>query len=201
MSQLILIRHGQSVANRDLMVAGQLDTPLTDLGRQQARQTAPLIQGIQVDSIHSSTLSRARETLSELNSVLNLEAPVTYHDDLRELHWGELQGTYDNGHGESALPSRSEWFTWSGRVPGGESYEEASNRIVGYFERVLGPELHSGKNVLLVAHAGVFKPLIRHLENLPFEETNNLRLANCEVRLYSFDDALNVVSVEGRRIP
>lgn len=62
MKHLYFVRHGQSQANVDRVFAGQADTPLTPLGRQQAKEAAKKAKGLQIDHIVSSPLSRAHDT-------------------------------------------------------------------------------------------------------------------------------------------
>ena len=196
MAYLVIVRHGLSQANLDGIVAGHMDTPLTEKGWEQARETAQLLDGKTFDSAHASTLQRARHTLDEIIAELQLHIPVFANDDLKERSWGDIEGRFaDNRDGKYSQEEIDTWFTWEIEPPSGESFAQVSTRVVGYFERVILPELKAGKNVLLVGHNGMLKTLRRHLEELPHSETNSLGFKNAEARLYDFDSSGNLVSL------
>ena len=85
---LYLIRHGESIANKERFYAGQTDVPLTELGREQAKELVPFLSHISFDCVFSSDLSRAMDTqkiaLPNENAVLSSK--------LREIHTGLLTG-------------------------------------------------------------------------------------------------------------
>ena len=200
MPYLAIVRHGVSQANIDGIIAGHFDTPLTDKGRQQARQAAELLRDIPFHSAHGSTLQRAAHTLEEIASTLNLQTPTTLHDDLRERNWGTLEGKYsDNRNDDFTEEEKILWQTWGNQPPEGESYEVVSERMVGYFKAKILPELIAGQNVLLVAHNGCLKTLQGYLEGVPLADIHTLQLGNAEAKVYRFEDG-KVVSVELRSI-
>lgn len=200
MSYFAFVRHGLSQANVDRIVAGQFDTPLAEKGRQQARDTASLLKDIAFHHVHGSPLRRAKETLEIILEELQQDVIPTFHDELQERNWGDVEqtGWKTRGDGKYSPEEADLWLTWSGCAPGGESYEDMSNRIVPFFDKYILPRLKAGENVLVVSHNGVSKPLQRHLGNLPHESTHTLDLKNCEVKLYEFDEDGKVQNVESR---
>lgn len=205
MSYFAYVRHGLSQANVAKVVAGHLDTPLVEIGRQQARDAAALLRGITFHHAHGSPLQRAKETLEIILEELQLGITPTFHDELKERNWGAVEGRSAEREERERLFTREEidsWFTWTGRGPerlqSGESYEDMSNRIVPFFDTYILPKLKAGQNILVVSHNGISKPLQRHLEDLPYEKTHSLDLKNCEVKLYEFDESGKLQSVEGR---
>lgn len=100
MSQLVLLRHGQSEWNAENRFTGFVDVGLTDLGREEARKGGRALAGMRFDRAFSSTLRRAIETteiaLAESGSNEHLRRDggwnITCHDDLRERDYGELAG-------------------------------------------------------------------------------------------------------------
>jgi len=117
-----------------------------------------------------------------------------------ERNWGDVEQTAHGsfGNGKYTKDQAETWLTWTGKVIGGESYEDMSNRIVPFFETHVLPKLAVGQNVLVVSHNGVSKPLQRHLENIPYVQVHALNLENCEVKLYEFDETGAVKNVESR---
>lgn len=205
MAYFAYVRHGLSQANVDKIVAGHLDTPLTGIGRQQARDTATLLKDISFHHAHGSPLKRAKETLEIIIKELGLDIDPSFHDELKERNWGAVEGRSAAREERERLFTRAEidsWFTWDGRGPvrlqSGESYKDMSERIVPFFDQVVLPKLKAGDNVLVVSHNGISKPLQRHLEDLPHEKTHSLELKNCEVKLYEFDEYGRLRGVESR---
>ena len=95
MHQLVLLRHGQSTWNRENRFTGWTDVPLTDTGRDEAREAGTLLReaGFSFDRAFTSTLKRAIHTrwigLEELDQMW---LPVTRSWRLNERHYGDLQG-------------------------------------------------------------------------------------------------------------
>lgn len=159
-----LVRHGESEANlANLVAGGELDTPLTPKGREQALELAQRLHLMPhpAGKIYHSSLSRARDTALILNEVLQL--PCTQDHDLREHMMGEWSGVRawqdcirDIGNG--IIP------------PGGETYDELDARILKVFRRLLQGMCGTISHVsappqipLIVAHGGVFHALGRLL--------------------------------------
>jgi broad specificity phosphatase PhoE len=91
--RLLLIRHGESVANAEGRLQGQVDSPLSEAGRQQARALAERLAGDEptISAIYASDLSRAAETAQIVAGRYGL--PLTLDTRLREYDWGRLSGS------------------------------------------------------------------------------------------------------------
>lgn len=141
-----MIRHGQTVANARREMAGWLDSPLTDEGRQQASEAAKIVAAAapRPQSIFYSPLSRAHDTAAIINEALGL--PMTPCADIRELHAGDWEGvTYDISYQPIV-----DGFD----PPGGETYDIFRARVrKGLTE---GMDAAEGP-ALFVAHGGVFR--------------------------------------------
>lgn len=88
---LWLIRHGESLGNLEQRIQGSDDSPLTDLGREQARLVAArLAQEAQLSEVISSSLSRAAETAEAISQTMNL--PLRFDSRLNEYNFGPLNG-------------------------------------------------------------------------------------------------------------
>lgn len=93
MKHLYFVRHGESELNVQRVFAGQLDTPLTDRGREQARVAAEQARGLGIDAIVSSPLIRALETAQIIARSIGYSADrIIVNNVFKERFLGELQG-------------------------------------------------------------------------------------------------------------
>ena len=146
MTQLLVIRHGQSEWNADGRWQGQEDPPLTDLGRQLARTAARAVGAI--DAIYASPLDRAATTATILSEELGV-GPVITLTGLMERNAGEWQGlTRDEI--EESYPG---YLADGRRPPGWEPDEDVQARVLGAFDAIATQ--HPYGTVVAVAHAGV----------------------------------------------
>ena len=136
--KLLLIRHGESVANTEGRLQGQMDSPLTDRGREQARALAHRLvrERWSVSSIHSSDLCRAADTAGILGAAL--EAPVFLDERLREYDVGVLTGLTraDIQHQYPELWRISRQSPVWPTVPGEEGNEAFGHRIASVLDHV-----------------------------------------------------------------
>lgn len=151
MTDLILLRHGQSVANLEGYFAGHTDSPLTALGRLQAEKTAEYIcNHYHVDAVYSSDLRRAYAVGEAVAKSCGLE--VIPDKGLREIYAGQWEGkTFDIL--ERDFPSFRIWQSDIGNAvcDGGESVAELQERIFKSIRRIA--EENPGKTVVLTTHA------------------------------------------------
>ena len=141
-----MIRHGQTEANAKKLMAGSIDSPLTELGRRQAYEVQCVIKALDTKptAIAHSHLSRARDTALIINEALNL--PVYEDKDLSEIHAGDLEGAPY----EQCKDLFQSWPT----VPGGESPNEFFNRVKQAKSRLIK---RFTDPVLIVCHGGVMR--------------------------------------------
>jgi broad specificity phosphatase PhoE len=124
---LILVRHGQTVVNRDGGLQGRSDRPLTELGRAQATWAREALAGEGVERIVSSPLPRATETAEILTG---LGPSVEVDERLVELDYGEWEGR------ALADVAAEEWAAWQRdpgfAPPGGESLRDVTARMTAF---------------------------------------------------------------------
>jgi probable phosphoglycerate mutase len=158
MQPFLFLRHGQSTANRDGVIAGSTDAALTELGEAQAREAAITLAGAGIRRIVSSPQSRALRTAEAVAEALGL--PVATDPGLVERHWGTWEGRL--------VADRPDYFM----VPeGGESWEAFRDRAWAACRPILaaGPAPLAGPAALLiVAHAGIMR-VLRDRLGLGFE--------------------------------
>ena len=137
MTELILVRHGETDWNAVGRLQGHTDRPLSDYGREQARRLADELEGEEFDAIYASDLARARETAEIIGAQLGL--PIILDPDLREKDWGNWEGLI------AVERDRVEFV--------GESTEAHQERMLRALRRI--SERHPGDGrVLVVTHGG-----------------------------------------------
>lgn len=162
--EIILVRHGQSTANASGVWQGQMDFPLSDEGRRQARLAGEALSGGRLDAVYSSPLSRALETARIIAREAGYRDEIRPLDGLLERGGGWLEGTT---HEERiaknpalvekflSLPEEERWM-----LVGAETDEQVLER----FSRALS-EIEArhagGGSVLVVSHGGAMRAYLR----------------------------------------
>ena len=151
MTRLILIRHGQSEANKAFVFAGHTDAPLTKKGHAQARAAAAYLrEHEQIDAVYASDLSRAMETARYTANAFSL--PIHPERGLREIFAGEWE---NETFADLDRKFPSERLCWKTDLPhafcnGGESIADVFERSLATVTRIA--KENEGKTVLIAAH-------------------------------------------------
>ncbi|NUR24395.1 MAG: histidine phosphatase family protein [Catenulispora sp.] len=141
MSELIVIRHGETAWSRTGQHAGRTDLPLTETGENAARALAPRLAGREFAAVYSSPLTRAVRT-AELAGLSGAEADA----DLIEWDYGRFEGLT----AEQILELSPGWELWRDGVQAGEDLGQVAARVDAFLDRVR-PVLDKG-DVAVVAH-------------------------------------------------
>ena len=165
MTEILLVRHGQTDWNLEHRVQGHTDTPLNAAGIEQARALAESLAAVPLVAVYSRDLARARDTAAEVARVHGLE--VALDRDLREKNFGSWEGMTD---AEIAVRFP---HAVRGRWGDGEATEEVAERAVAAMGRIRA--LHPAGPVLVVAHGGPLRAILDHLA------VEHGRIGNCEV--------------------
>jgi broad specificity phosphatase PhoE len=165
---LYFIRHGESTSNHNDLITGQQDVPLTELGREQARQAGKniLAQGIRIDHIICSSLERAANTARLIAHEIGfVEAQIQINDLVIERSFGSLEG---KPKGDIAtMPD--EYILGCG----GEVDEQIRERAQIFLNSLKGK---TGA-VLIVSHTGFGRRLRAVVEGITTERSNNFQNA------------------------
>jgi probable phosphoglycerate mutase len=148
--RLILVRHGESTWNAEHRLQGQLDPPLSDAGREQARQLRPLVEAYDVPPrrVVVSDLSRARETAE----LLGLRPADGGDPRWREIDVGEWGGK-TAAEVDAETGELTNWRGGRRTAPGGETWDAFTDRIAG----ALHDLLESGGDWIVVCHGGCIR--------------------------------------------
>ncbi len=202
MSQLVLIRHGQSLWNLENRFTGWVDVPLTDQGRREAREGGRLIQDLTFQVAYTSMLIRAQETLDIILDEISQRPPIIRDQALNERHYGDLQGL--NKTETATHYSEEQVRIWRRSFdvppPNGESLKQTSERTLPFFERAILGDIKLGKNVLLVAHGNSNRSIVMRLDGLSTKEVMRLELKTGVPVIYELSPEGEVLSKEIREI-
>ncbi len=189
--RLWLIRHGETAHNIQRVFQGQLDTPLTDRGVEQARVTAAALEIVPFDRIYASDLQRAFETARPLGTAVDREIEPDIR--LREMHYGVLQGV-DYVNFREVLKSHGvgdDWgtgvFSKSGSAPpGGESLSDLVDRTSAFISEVVDSN-QGASHIGIVTHGGTIRTIMTELLGMPPASRSALIVANCGVTCFVYD--------------
>jgi broad specificity phosphatase PhoE len=182
--ELTLVRHGQSTANRDGILQGQSDAPLSELGRRQAAHVGSWFaaRSMAWEAVYASPLSRARDTALIITERLGRAGPIE-DPDLAEIHAGDMQGKTGAvlriehasfyARGLDGLADYSEF--------NGESYDAVQLRVRRFVDRLIERHRVTGDRVLLVSHGGLLFQLAKTLICQPVPRVLLLKFGNCSV--------------------
>lgn len=156
-----LIRHAETVWNRERRVQGQLDSPLTPEGEQQAERWGRALQSISWSRILASDSGRAATTAAIINAQLNLAMETDPR--LRELDWGRWSTRTISGirAEDQRAVAAQEAAGWEFRPPGGESRRQQLERSRQAL--IAAADRWPGDCILVVTHEGVIKSLAHDL--------------------------------------
>ena len=150
MTKLILVRHGQSQSNQERCFAGQTDSPLTDLGKEQAELTAKFIkENYKIDKVYASDLQRAYYTGQKIAELSNV--PIVKAVGLREIFVGEWEAKEVN-----LLLKRDDYLLWltdivNAEPENGETVRDFSKRILDTLNQIVNE--NPNKTIVVATHA------------------------------------------------
>ena len=191
MKTIILVRHGQSESNVKKTFTGQLNAPLTDDGREQARRMALYLDKYRVDKIYASSLERAVETAQVIASRQN--CPMEKQDAIMEMNSGLWQGLTFTEIAEKYPQTYAVWRSDIGEATpeGGETCRELYDRVTAFFQKVLQmPE----ETVCLVCHAIPIRMMESYIHYGSVAGAQEIGwVPNASVTVYTYDGKFHEV--------
>lgn len=197
MNSLVLLRHGESVWNKENRFTGITDVDLSEKGVAEAKAAGEALKSIQFDVVLTSDLKRAYRTAELAMQAAGQTQNLIKHVELRERDYGELTGLNKDemrkkfGEDQVHIWRRS----YDIPPPGGESLKDIVDRIAPYYRTHVEPLLRDGKNVLIAAHGNSLRAMLIVLgENTP-ENINSAELSTGVPIIFEFDNDIK----KGRR--
>ena len=224
MYTLVLLRHGESLWNRENRFTGWYDVDLTPHGEDEARVGGRLMadQGVLPEVVHTSLLKRAiRTSQIALEAADRLWIPVKRSWRLNERHYGDLQGR-DKAQTLEAF-GEEQFLTWRRSydvpppavaldsphhpatdpryrdlapevLPATEALADVLHRMLPYWQDEIVPDLRANKTVLVAAHGNSLRGLVMHLDRLSREEVIALNIPTGIPLRYELDADLKPIS-------
>lgn len=217
MSELVILRHGESTWNKENLFTGWIDVELSDKGIEEATQAGQTMakDGLYFDVVYTSVLKRSIYSAELALRQMDLSwLKVIKHWRLNERHYGSLQGldkvetakrygdeqvkiwrrSYDIrpplvGTTDPNYPGNDPRYAYLSPdiLPLGECLKDVAQRMIPYWHDQIAPQLMQGKNVLIVAHGNSLRALMMHLEKISEQEIMELNLPTGIPRKYKFD--------------
>lgn len=220
MKKIVLLRHGESVWNKENRFTGWTDVDLSGKGLDEAREAGQVLKdaGFVFDIAHGSVLKRAIRTMWIVLDQLELMwIPQHLSWRLNERHYGALQGLNKSEmaaqYGEEQIlvwrrsydvpppalektderyPGKDPRYASMTRqdVPVTECLKDTVARFLPHWNEVIAPDVRAGKRVILVAHGNTIRALVKYLDNVSEKDIVGLNIPTGIPLVYELDDDL-----------
>ncbi len=220
MTKLVLLRHGESVWNKENRFTGWTDVDLSEKGRLEARQAGQLLKesGFKFDLAFTSVLKRAIRTLWTVLDEMDLMwIPIQHSWRLNERHYGALQGL--NKAEIAAKYGEQQVHVWRrsfdiappgldladerypgydvryreltvGELPRTESLKDTIARFLPYWHQTIKPVVEAGHSVIIAAHGNSLRGLVKYLDDVSTEKIIELNIPTGIPLVYELDQQL-----------
>lgn len=189
MATLVLLRHGESVWNKENRFTGFTDVDLSEAGVAEATEAGKAIAHIPFDAVFTSTLKRAYRTAElGLGAAGQPDVATTRHDDLRERDYGDLTGlNKDEMREKFGAEQVHIWRrSYDVKPPNGESLADVVARVEPYWKANIKPLLDDGKNVLIAAHGNTLRAMLIILGKNTPEDINTAEIGTGKPLVFEF---------------
>ncbi|HET7839557.1 MAG TPA: 2,3-diphosphoglycerate-dependent phosphoglycerate mutase [Rectinemataceae bacterium] len=223
MHKVVLVRHGESVWNKENLFTGWTDVDLSDKGRTEALEAGRLLkaEGYNFDLAFTSVLKRAIRTLWYLQDEMDLMWIPVFRDwRLNERHYGALQGLNKaetaEKYGEAQVkiwrrsydippprlddedprhPRRDPRYAGltPKELPATECLKDTVARFLPAWQNRIAPEIQAGKKVLVVAHGNSLRALVKYLDGVSDADIVELNIPTGIPLVYELDGDLKPV--------
>lgn len=219
MPEMILLRHGQSLWNREGRFTGWTDIDLSIEGKEEARQAGRLLKtsGYSFDMAYTSFLKRAIRTLWIVQEEMDLMwIPIFPSWRLNERSYGALQGCskketerrygaqavhrWRRGYvemppamdeGDKRYPAKDPRYkTLKEKIPRAESLKDTLDRLLPLWHEKIAPDLLAGKNVFISAHGNTIRGLVKHIDGITDRDIEDVEIPTGIPLVYMLDDEL-----------
>lgn len=223
MKKIVLLRHGESLWNKENRFTGWTDVDLSEQGIKEAIKAGDLLKekGFVFDKAYTSYLKRAIKTLNYVLDEMDLDwIPVEKSWRLNEKHYGALQGLNKSEtaakYGDKQVliwrrsydipaPALSPEDARNPRfdrryqdvaptmLPSTEALKDTVERILPYWKKEIFPSLQVADQILVTAHGNSLRGIIKYLKNISDEDIINLNLPTAIPYVFDFDEDMHLI--------
>ena len=220
MNNLILVRHGQSLWNKERRFTGWADVDLTDQGKKEAEYAAILIRklNIEFDVCFTSLQKRAINTLEIILNTLKIKnVKINKAFELMERNYGDLTGLnkdemikkhgnkqvhlwrrsfdtppppMDSSHPHHPFKNKNYINIPKDKIPASESLKDTFDRVVPYYEKEIQPLLILKKNIMISAHGNSLRALCKKIFNITEKKIIDFEIPTGNPLLIKFKDSV-----------
>ncbi|MGN0495129.1 MAG: histidine phosphatase family protein [Lachnospiraceae bacterium] len=188
--EIYIVRHGETVWNKQQLLQGSADIELNEHGRELAGETGRNLENLDFDRIYSSPLIRAYETACLIRGHRNI--PIIRDDRLRELCFGINEGK----NFKKLLEDESDPFHYFFKRPElyvppkqGETLEHICERAESFMKEIVEPQRDNLSRIMIVAHGALNKALMCHVKQHGIDQYWSGGLQrNCNVIIVKYDE-------------
>jgi 2,3-bisphosphoglycerate-dependent phosphoglycerate mutase len=221
--KLVLLRHGESLWNKENLFTGWTDVGLSEKGTQEAVEAGRVLscEGYVFDIAYTSVLKRAIKTLwLALEEMDLMWIPVYNSWRLNERHYGALQGLnkaemaerygaaqvhlWRRGYdvrppaldsADERSPARDPRYAdlKPEEIPLTECLKDTVSRVLPYWLETIAPMIRAGKRIIVSAHGNSMRALVKYLDNIPDDEIPGLNIPTGIPLVYEFNDDLSPI--------
>ena len=223
MYKIVLLRHGESVWNKENRFTGWVDVDLSEKGKNEAVRAGNVLKesGFQFDLAYQSTLMRVQKTLGTVLSILgeqNIEVRTAWQ--LNERHYGALQGLnksetaakygedqvkkWRRGYDVEIPPLSKDDPMYPGNdpiykdlkpseLPLSENLKQVVERVVPYWTNEIVREMKSGRNIIVAASGNSLRAIVKHVEQISDEAIVEVNIATAIPFVYTFGENLKLI--------
>ena len=213
MNNLILVRHGQSLWNKERRFSGWADIDLTEQGRSEAKEAGKLIKELKIEfnSYFTSKLKRATESLEIILEILNKKnVEIIKTAALNERHYGGLTSLNKDDiikkYGSKKVqvwrrsfdippPPMESNHPYKDKISSdilSESLKDTFERVVPYYNEKIKPLISEKKNILIVFHGNSCRALLMEILNISKEKIAEFEIPTGNPLLIKFTDDLKI---------
>jgi 2,3-bisphosphoglycerate-dependent phosphoglycerate mutase len=223
MYKVVLLRHGESVWNKENLFTGWTDVELSDKGREEAKQAGVMMKeaGFSFDLAYTSVLKRAIRTLwIAMDEMDLLWVPVVRDYRLNERHYGALQGlnkaetaakygddqvkiwrrSYDIPppaleESDARYPGKDRRYhdLSKQQLPLTECLKDTVDRFLPCWHELIAPSVKAGKQVVITAHGNSLRALVKYLQDIPDDKIVDLNIPTGVPMVQELDENLKSI--------
>ena len=223
MKKIVLLRHGESVWNKENRFTGWTDVDLSEKGLEEAHKAGTTLkkEGFVFDTAFTSVLKRAIRTLwITLDEMDSMWIPVYNSWRLNERHYGSLQGlnksemaakygeeqvlvwrrSYDIQppkleESDPRFPGKDPRYAGLAKkdIPSTECLKDTVARFLPYWQETIAPVIKEGKRVVIAAHGNSLRALVKYLDNISDGEIVKLNIPTGIPLVYELGDTLKPI--------